>query len=374
MPGKGRLNGHIGRLPVADFPDHDDVRVLPQQRSNPFRKAQVDIGLHLHLVEPTIDELDRVFNSADIHLGGGEFPERGVQRRRLAGTCRAGHQHDAVRLPYHASPGDRFRAIESEPLQVLGQHIRIEDSKHQLFTKGGGQRRDAQLYFLAIGRARADAPVLWAPALDYVQSAQNLDPAGDRRHHWRRQLIHIVQYAVDAKAHVARVAARLEMNVARPRIEGILQQPIDDGDDVLVLGRELAHTAQFRELLQVAQTRGREPRALLPRHLDGTRNGVELNHVPVDIQRICAHARYGHFESRREHLQPFHVERILDGEYHLRGTAADRQYSAARCIGIGDDLRNGGDIQLERVDAHIRQSRAMRKPLGQRLERQLLPR
>ena len=51
MPGQRCLHCHFSRFQIPDLTDHDDVRVLPQQGANTVGKGQVDIGLHLHLVE-----------------------------------------------------------------------------------------------------------------------------------------------------------------------------------------------------------------------------------------------------------------------------------------------------------------------------------
>ena len=82
---------------------------------------------------------------------------------------------------------------------------------------------------------------------------EHLDAAGHRGHHRHRDLVDLVQHAVDAEAHDADVAPRLEVDVAGALVEGVLPQPVDDVDDVLVVGVELAvGLAQLDQLLEVA--------------------------------------------------------------------------------------------------------------------------
>ena len=96
-----------------------------------------------------------------------------------------------------------------------------------------------------------DAAVLRAALLDHVHAPEDLDAAGHRRHHRRRDLVDLVQHAVDAEAHVADVAPRLDVDVARALLEGVLEQPVADVDDVLVVGVELAAAPELDQLLEV---------------------------------------------------------------------------------------------------------------------------
>ena len=107
--------------------------------------------------------------------------------------------------------------------------------------------------------------------------------------HRRRQLVHLVQHAVDAEAHQADLAPRLDVDVARALVEGVLPQPVDDVDDVLVVRVELAvRLAELDQLLEVRQARARLGGAL--RALDRLREVVELDHVALDVERVGDHA------------------------------------------------------------------------------------
>ena len=64
-------------------------------------------------------------------------------------------------------------------------------------------------------------------------------------------LIDLVQHAVDAEAHVAGVAPRLDVDVAGALLEGVLNSQSHDVDDVLVVGVELAAAAELHQLLEV---------------------------------------------------------------------------------------------------------------------------
>ena len=51
------------------------------------------------------------------------------------------------------------------------------------------------------------------------------------------------------------VAARLDVDVGRALLERVLPQPVDDVDDVLVVGVEVAVLAELDQLLEIARER-----------------------------------------------------------------------------------------------------------------------
>ncbi len=54
-----------------------------------------------------------------------------------------------------------------------------------------------------------------------------------------------MQNAIDTKAHLALCATRLNMDIAGALIKGVLQQPINDIHNVLVVGFRVFGAAQF---------------------------------------------------------------------------------------------------------------------------------
>src|SRR5450759_1748153 len=55
---------------IADFADHDDVRVLPQNRAQCFGKRHVDARIDLSLADAVQLVFDRIFDRQDIGAGG----------------------------------------------------------------------------------------------------------------------------------------------------------------------------------------------------------------------------------------------------------------------------------------------------------------
>ena len=97
-------------------------------------------------------------------------------------------------------------------------------------------------------------------------------------HDAHRDLVDLVQHAVDAKTHDAHFAPRLDVDVAGALLEGVLPEPVDDVDDVLVVGVELlVGAAELDELLERRQAGTLA--AELRRLLDRARQVVELDEI-----------------------------------------------------------------------------------------------
>ena len=93
-----RAQRELRRLGVADLADHDDVRVLPQQRPDRGREREPGLRPDLRLPDRRDLVLDRILDGQDVPLGAAEMRQRRIQRRRLARAGGTGHQDDAARL------------------------------------------------------------------------------------------------------------------------------------------------------------------------------------------------------------------------------------------------------------------------------------
>ena len=173
--------------------------------------------------------------------------------------------------------------------QGLDHHFRVENPHHQFFAKGGRQGRQAQLDFLAAIGARLDAAVLGAAFFDDVHAPQQFDARRHGDHHHRRHLVHLVQDAVDPEADAGNVALRFQVDVRGALFEGVLPQPVDDVDHVLVVGVELlVQLAQFDQLLEIV-AQGDILAAGFIRALDRLGQGEKLGDVLRNVQRAGDH-------------------------------------------------------------------------------------
>src|SRR5690606_41084791 len=66
--------------------DHDDVRVLPQERAERAGEGEPDLRLHVDLVDPGDLVLHRILGREDVDVRAVDAVQAGVQRRRLAAS------------------------------------------------------------------------------------------------------------------------------------------------------------------------------------------------------------------------------------------------------------------------------------------------
>ena len=93
---QGRTNGDISRLAVTDLTDHDDVRILTNDRPKTAGESQSALGPNGDLVDALEVILDRVFDGDDFFLGRIDLAKGAIERRRLATAGRAANKVDAV--------------------------------------------------------------------------------------------------------------------------------------------------------------------------------------------------------------------------------------------------------------------------------------
>ncbi len=78
MAGKRRLHGNLRRFQIADFTDHDHVRILAQQRAQRPGETQVDTRIYLRLRHAVERVFDGVFDGHHIDAGAVQTRQRGV--------------------------------------------------------------------------------------------------------------------------------------------------------------------------------------------------------------------------------------------------------------------------------------------------------
>ena len=177
-----------------------------------------------------------------------------------------------------------------------------------------------------------------------------------------------MQHAVDAEADDAEVAARLDMDVTCALLESVLPQPVDDGDDMLVIGVERAIAApQFNQLFEIGRTGATDVATLgcAPHRL---RQTVELDHVTRDIVRVGDDPTDRPAQNGRQLLFPLGHEGLGGGDHHLARRHLDRQDAEAVGVSAGHHFGHRGEIHLQRIDVEIVVAAPAGHPFGQRIQ------
>ena len=207
-----------GGLQVADFPDHDHVRRLAQNRAQGAGKGQPDRFADLHLVDARQQIFDRVLDRDDLAVRPVDEMQAGVERGGLARAGGAGDQQDAVRQADEPLEGLLVVGEEAQLRQAQPQPFLVQDTHDDALAVVGRQAGHAQVDELAAHR-RLDAPVLRDPVLGDGHVGLDLQAADDgglQPFGWGFDL---VQHAVNPVAHAEHLRQRLQVNVRSAHLE-----------------------------------------------------------------------------------------------------------------------------------------------------------
>ncbi|MCY1413868.1 hypothetical protein D9M71_293050 [compost metagenome] len=179
-----------------------------------------------------------------------------------------------------------------------------------------------------------------------------------------------MQHAIDAKAHGTLLAARLDVDVAGALLEGVLEQPVDDVDDVRVVGvRLLILRAEVEQLLEVAN-----PADLLlvaRGAADRARQAVELGGEALDVRWVGHHPQDRPLEHVGQVGFPAGDERLRAGDGHRLAVHRHGKDLVALGEGVGHQRGDRGDVDLQRVDAQVGLLGQGGQPLGEGFQVQL---
>src|ERR1043166_6923075 len=238
---EGRLDGDLRRLLVADFADHDLVRVVAKDRAQAARERQALLLVDGDLRDAVELILHGVFNRDDLVFLVANLVQGGVERRRLTRTRWAGDENHAVRLgDVAAEVADVAREeahhVQSQVAELLVDLLLVEDTNHAVFAVDGRHDGDAEVNVAPLV-ADAEASVLRDAALGDVEFRHDLD-AGDERLVVGdvNRLDLLVERAVNAVLDVDGGVARLDVDVGGSRLHRV----VDDGVHELDDGRHLA--------------------------------------------------------------------------------------------------------------------------------------
>ena len=220
VPGERGAHRDVRGFLVANFAEHEHLRILPEQMPRGLGEGESARLVHLGLHDAGDDLLDGIFDRDDVPSAQrGEIGEAGVNGRGLAAARRAGEQQQpgaAAKKSFQLRDGgwrqDQFRE--------RARGGTLKESQHDLLAGHGGIRGHAQIVLRAeIGFV--DASVLGERVLIGLEAREKFNPpeqplrhllgdGGGRGHH-----------AVQPEGHLRGGAEHLEMNVAGPGAFGL---------------------------------------------------------------------------------------------------------------------------------------------------------
>ena len=123
-------------------------------------------------------------------------------------------------------------------MKLVAQRALIENPDDDILPKYARHDGDAEIDRLTLD-GELEAPILGYAALRNVQLGNHLDP-GDYllRAFMPSNLGHMIQYAVDAKFDVESARIALQVDIARPELDRIINGRIDQTDDVAFVVRD----------------------------------------------------------------------------------------------------------------------------------------
>ncbi len=229
VAGQRGLHRDPHRLHVADLAHHDDVRVLAHDGAQGVREGEVDLRLHLDLVDAGHLVFDRVLDGDDLHVGLVEPVEGRIKGGGLAASRGAGHEEDAVHLVERADEALERLALEAEGGEIERHAALVEDAHHDALAVHGRHGGHAQVDLLA-GDAQLDAPILRKAALGDVERSHDLHARDDGRGEPAGRGLDFMEHAVDAVAHDEPVLERLDVDVGGTRFQRAREDQVDEAD------------------------------------------------------------------------------------------------------------------------------------------------
>ena len=230
-----RLDRDVRGLEVADFADHDDVRILPQERAQGRGEGEPRLLVHVDLVDAGQLDFRRVFGGRDVDAGLVQDVEARVERHGLAAARRAGHEDHPVRAPDRLQQRLLLVGLVAQRLDAELDARRVEDTHDDLLAEERRQRAHAEVDRLGLRQHDLHPAVLRHALLRDVELGDHLDPRGELVLDHERRLRDLHQDAVEAVADAVELLVRLEMDVRDAGVDRVQQDLLQVPDDRRVL-------------------------------------------------------------------------------------------------------------------------------------------
>ncbi|MDT4850353.1 hypothetical protein FQZ97_845020 [compost metagenome] len=222
------LDRDVGGFEVADFADHDDVGILPQEGTQRGREGEAGLLVDVDLVDAGQVDFRRVFRRRDVDARLVEQVQAGVERHGLARARGAGHQHHAIGAADGVEEPFLFVGVVAQGVDAHARAARVQDTHDDLLAEQRGQRAHAEVDHAIGADLELHAAVLRHALLRDVEPRNDLDARGQLVLDDRGWAGDFSQLAVDSKAHPVVVFVRLEVNVRGPHAHCVEQHLVQE--------------------------------------------------------------------------------------------------------------------------------------------------
>ena len=245
MSGLRRLDSDFGSFKVADFADHDHVRILTQKAAQGCGEGHAAFLVLLHLVDAGQTDFHRVFDRGNVALFFVENAECGVQRHRLARARWTSDQHHAVGFSDCVEKEFLLVRLVAQFFDAELRRAAVENTQHDLLAEQCRQSTDAEIDLPGFGQIELDAPVLRHAFFGDVQLRHDFETRGDALAQFDRSLGDLFEDAVDAQPYAIVGLVRLEMDIRGASADRIHQHLVDELHDrgIVVLAVDTAIAA-----------------------------------------------------------------------------------------------------------------------------------
>src|SRR5882724_4716973 len=229
MAGQCRVDGDLCGFAVADFTDHNDIRILADERAHRRGEGQPDRRLDLRLVDARNLVFDGILDGKDLSRRLVQDRQHGRERRGLSASGRARDQDQPMRQRQQTAQRRFVAAEQSDLAQIEQAAIARQQADYDALAVLRWHGGDADID-LNPSDPRPCGAVLRQPAFRDVKSGQDLDTGDDglrRRIAWKR---HGAEDPVNPHSHDKRGPEWLDVDVARSQFHGALKQIVDGPD------------------------------------------------------------------------------------------------------------------------------------------------
>jgi hypothetical protein len=223
MPGERGADGDVRGFFVANFTNHEHLGILPEQMPRGLGEVQSAGFIHFGLHDAGNDLFGGILDRDDVAAAEfGEELEARVNGRGLAAPGGAGQQEQTGSLP--------------QEMFELGVRVLGEIEFAQLFSRGGTEKPQNNFFarhrrvsgdaniIRALDIAVINAPILRQGFLVGFEPREKFDPANDALGDGVGEFGHRRNHAIEAEGDLRGFPAHLQMNIARARTFGALDQ------------------------------------------------------------------------------------------------------------------------------------------------------